>query len=39
MSTNLSGLFACGDVAGDRYKHRSEQIIIVAAEGAIVAKR
>jgi len=39
MSTNLSGLFACEDVAGGRYKHRSEQIITVVAEGAIVAKR
>jgi len=39
MSTNLSGLFTCRDVAEDRHKHRSEQIIIVVAEGAIVAKR
>ena len=38
MSTNLPGIFACGDIAGGRYKYRFEQIITAAAEGAIAAK-
>jgi thioredoxin reductase (NADPH) len=38
MSTNLPGIFACGEVTGGRYKHRFEQIITAAAEGAIAAK-
>lgn len=37
MSTNLPGIYACGDVAGGKYKHRFEQIITAAAEGAIAA--
>jgi thioredoxin reductase (NADPH) len=37
MSTNLPGIFACGDVAGGKYKYRFEQIITAAAEGAIAA--
>jgi len=37
MSTNLPGIYACGDVAGGRYKYRFEQIITAAAEGAIAA--
>jgi len=38
MSTNLPGIYACGDVAGGKYKHRFEQIITAAAEGAIAAE-
>jgi thioredoxin reductase (NADPH) len=38
MSTNLPGIFACGDIAGGKYKYRFEQIITAAAEGAIAAK-
>lgn len=37
MSTNLPGIFACGDVAGGKYTYRFEQIITAAAEGAIAA--
>jgi len=38
MSTNLPGIFACGDIAGGRCRYRFEQIITAAAEGAIAAK-
>ncbi len=37
MSTNLPGIYACGDVAGGKHKYRFEQIITAAAEGAIAA--
>jgi len=37
MSTNLPGIFACGDVAGGKYRYRFEQIITADAEGAIAA--
>lgn len=37
MSTNLPGIYACGDIAGGKYKYRFEQIVTAAAEGAIAA--
>jgi thioredoxin reductase (NADPH) len=38
MSTNLPGIYACGDVAGGKHKYKFEQIITAAAEGAIAAE-